>query len=350
MSDSASLRLLVVDDEDAMVRLLTAVATHAGWSAPRHAGTGREALEAAGEADIILLDHNLPDTTGLELIPSLRARPNRPAVILVTAFGSEALAADALRHGADDYLIKNQALSELLPEVLERVRRMRALREALAAAERDLVHAERRVAIGQMSVTLHHTLNNPLMAASIEAQLLLAGPDPLTPLQRESVEAVQRALLQMSETIQRAQSLGHDETTEYIAGVSMIDLSRRTQPAPALRGEALLLLPEEDTARVIGLLLRHAGFIVNRVADAAGLAVLAGRPDVALVLIDASGAMSGEGALGGFHPVEGHSYTLVALARDDGAEARRAGADQVIQLPFDPGRLVDDLLEAMRER
>ena len=113
---------------------------------------------------------------------------------MITAHGNESLAAAALRLGAEDYLVKDASLAQLLPQVLERVRRIRAVREALAAAERDLVHAERLAAIGQLNVTLHHTINNPLMAASAEAELLLsdaaelyagtagiAGDDPRRP-------------------------------------------------------------------------------------------------------------------------------------------------------------------------
>ncbi len=85
---------------------------------------------------MVLLDHQLPDTTGLEVLEAIRRRPQPPAVILITAHGNESLAATALRRGADDYLAKDVSLTELLPQVLERVRRTRELRKALVAAER----------------------------------------------------------------------------------------------------------------------------------------------------------------------------------------------------------------------
>ena len=93
---------------------------------------GREALEALDDIDIVLLDHQLPDAEGLDVLDAIRARPNPPGVVLITAHGNESLAAAALRRGADDYLAKDPSLTALLPQILERVRRNRELRKALA--------------------------------------------------------------------------------------------------------------------------------------------------------------------------------------------------------------------------
>src|SRR5262249_38635601 len=148
-----------------------------GFGAIEHVATGRDALSALDGIDIVLLDHHLPDAEGLDILDSIRARPNPPDVVLITAHGNESLAATALRRGADDYLAKDASLKMMMPEVLERVRRNRELRKALVAAERDLVRAERLAAIGEMTVTLHHGINNPLMAASADVELLLAAKE-----------------------------------------------------------------------------------------------------------------------------------------------------------------------------
>ncbi|MGH7732421.1 MAG: response regulator, partial [Gemmatimonadales bacterium] len=157
-----------------MPRIIGAVLTASGYPAPAHVATGAAAL-TADPADLVLLDLQLPDTSGLDVLAALRSRPSPPAVVVVTAHGSETAAVQALRLGADDYLVKDAALRDLLPQVVERQRRNLALRAALTAAERDLVAAERLAAIGQITVSLHHALNNPLMAASTEVELLLRG-------------------------------------------------------------------------------------------------------------------------------------------------------------------------------
>jgi DNA-binding response OmpR family regulator len=127
----------------------------------------------------------------------------------------------------------------------------------------------------------------------------------------------------------------------------MIDLSRRTVPAPVQAGAALLWLADEDLARVVGSLLKHAGFLVERVATALELSEHARRPGVTLVVLLGSEA-PGVDPLNGFRPEAGRRYTFVALVDGSGAAARAAGADHVVTLPFDPGTFVPELLMAVR--
>jgi DNA-binding response OmpR family regulator len=338
------LRILVVDDDAAMGLLLGTVITEAGYHQPATVKTGADAIVAAESADVILLDHQLPDTTGLDLLPALRTAAAQPSIILVTAHGDEALAVRALRAGADDYVIKDASLTKLLPEVIERVRRHRALREALAAAERDLVHAERLAAIGQVNVALHHSINNPLMTAFAELQLLLTSP--LLPDQKASVESIRTALGQVREILQRLSGLREVRTTNYLDGIPMLDLSRRSQPMPVQLGEAAVWFPEPDISRVVGMLLSHAGFEVERVNTVEELTTRAQRLNTRLVVVG-GGALANAEPLSGFVPAKGRFYTLVALVPDDGSRARAAGADHVVPLPFDPGTFVSDVLGAM---
>ncbi len=116
MADSLSSRILLVDDDPDIARLVQHVLETAGLGPVFQVRTGREALEALTGIDIVLLDHQLPDTSGLEVLRAIRALPAPPAIILITAHGNESLAATALRLGADDYLAKDSALADLLPQ------------------------------------------------------------------------------------------------------------------------------------------------------------------------------------------------------------------------------------------
>ncbi len=339
------LRVLIVDDDKDFGRLVTSVVKEAGFGVAIWVDNGADALKIAADCDIVLLDHQLPDTTGLDLLPALRTVPNQPSVILVTAHGDEQLAVRALRAGADDYVIKDGSLPGLLPQVIERVRRHRALAEALGAAERDLVDAERRAAIGQLQVTLHHTMNNPLMAAFAETELLLGSQ--LDKDQLASVGGIRESLGRIRDILQRLGTLEDSRTTEYLEGVRMIDLSRRSRPTPVQLGDAVVWFPDDDIARVVSMLLSHAGFRVERVASVDHLAARVAGVAVQLVLVAGSAGPNTD-ALGGFKPVAGRRYTLVALVAGDGAPARAAGADHIVSLPFDPGTFVNDLLSAMR--
>jgi CheY-like chemotaxis protein len=337
-------RVLLVDDDPSLARLVQHLLSAQGFGPTIHVTTGREALQALDEIDIVLLDHQLPDSSGLEILDAIRARPNPPAVVMITAHGNESLAATALRRGADDYLAKDPSLGELLPQILERVRRSRELRKALGAAERDLVRAERMGAVGEMTVTLHHEINNPLMAAFADVELL-ADSDLPEPLRRQALEGLREALRRIRDIVRQIGDLRAVRSKTYLTGVKMVDLGEdESVTRPPQRGAALVQVPEEDLARVVALLLRHAGFSVERLASAADLQRASGRVGVALVMVVGGSGAAGVHPLGGFIPDSGRSYRLVALVAGDGEAARSAGADLVVQLPFDPGSFTADMV------
>jgi response regulator of citrate/malate metabolism len=241
--------VLIVDDDPAIVRVYEEVLRHAGFEVRGVATTGREALEA-DPVDIILLDHHLPDGEGLDLLGPLRNQTEQPSIIMVTGAGDEHLAASALRRGAEDYLVKDGSLIELLPQILERVRRTRALRQALDAAEQDLVHVERRTAVGEMTVTLKHEINNPLMSAFTEAELLLGDPS-LDDTRRRSIQSIHEALGRIRDTLRRAEGLDQVQSRKYLEGIDMVDLDADApETAPVPRGEAAVWITDEDLARI----------------------------------------------------------------------------------------------------
>jgi DNA-binding response OmpR family regulator len=335
-----------VDDDEAIARLVAHVVAEAGFGTVARAGNGRDALEALEGIDIVLLDHQLPDVDGLDLLDTIRARPNPPGVVLITAHGNESLAAAALRRGADDYLAKDASLKALLPQILERVRRNRELRKALLAAERDLVRAERRGAIGEMTVTLHHEINNPLMAATADVDLLLLATPMTDDERRESLLAVRNSLRRIADIVRQIGELREVETTTYLPGVRMVNLAAGRTPAPAAaRGAAFLLIPEEDLARIVALLLRDAGFGVTRCAALAELEIAAVRRDTRLIVVLGGSGAAGAHALAGFTPAADRDYRVVALvAGGVPGPAQAAGADVVLQLPFDPHHFTREMI------
>ena len=69
MAERGKLRVLVVDDDPAMAALLRSLLTAQGYDRIDWVTTGAATLERVNQTDLILLDHLLPDTTGLELLP-----------------------------------------------------------------------------------------------------------------------------------------------------------------------------------------------------------------------------------------------------------------------------------------
>jgi two-component system KDP operon response regulator KdpE len=114
VSTSAGAKVLVVDDEHAILRALTAALEARGYRVST-ARTGHEALEqvAAHAPDVVLLDLGLPDLDGLEVCRRIRRWSEVPIVVL-TAEGSDDMKVLALDEGADDYVTKPYSTPELL--------------------------------------------------------------------------------------------------------------------------------------------------------------------------------------------------------------------------------------------
>ena len=104
--DTAS-GVLVVEDSAPLARTYVGYLTTDGFAA-RHAETGKAALEQVTmEApDAILLDLNLPDIPGLDVLSRVREQSPDMPVIVVTANASLQVAVEAMRAGADDFLVK----------------------------------------------------------------------------------------------------------------------------------------------------------------------------------------------------------------------------------------------------
>jgi DNA-binding response OmpR family regulator len=348
MADSPLPRILLVDDDPDIARLVQLILRGHGLGPAVQVATGREALAAIGEVDIVLLDQQLPDTSGLDVLDAIKSRPAPPAVVLITAHGNESLAAAALRRGADDYLAKDSALSELLPQIVERVRRNRELRKALAAAEQDLVRAERLAAIGEMTVTLHHEINNPLMAALAEVELLLSQPTATPEQQRQGLGEVGIALHRIRDIVQRIGKLREARSKDYLRGVQMLDLERPSDDTAVLsRGTGLIYVPDEDLARIVSLLLRAAGFQVERSATVKELQARSDRIGVTVVLVAGGADTPGAHPLEGFVPRADRNYLTVALVAGSSSAATSAGADHVVHLPFDPGTFTAEILRRL---
>jgi two-component system repressor protein LuxO len=100
-------RVLVVEDEPQLANLYAAYLEREGIT-PLLVDSGAAALSSAADKayDVVLLDINLPDMNGLEVLRSLAGRVNGPTVIVITALGSINLAVEAMRAGAYDFLVK----------------------------------------------------------------------------------------------------------------------------------------------------------------------------------------------------------------------------------------------------
>ncbi len=113
--DEDGLKILVVDDESAVRRIMSRVLLRHGYH-PIEAADGREALEVFCHENpaIVITDINMPDMDGLELLSRIKEESPEACVVIMTGYGSEETAIKALRSGAGNYFTKPIDLPELI--------------------------------------------------------------------------------------------------------------------------------------------------------------------------------------------------------------------------------------------
>lgn len=148
---AAPVRVLLVDDEALMrsgLRLMIDGAR--GIEVVGEAADGHAALEqtAALGPDVVLMDIRMPRMTGLEALAALRERGDQARVVMLTAFDTDEFLLEALRSGAEGFLLKDSPPEEVVeavlaaaaqrprfsPEVLRRLIRLAADRGAAGAS------------------------------------------------------------------------------------------------------------------------------------------------------------------------------------------------------------------------
>jgi DNA-binding NtrC family response regulator len=133
----ASERILIVDDEDGMRRLLGRVLTREGYETST-VGSGAEALRLVANErfDLVVTDIKMPEMDGLQLLEELKEYEPSLPIIVMTAYGTIENAVQALRFGAYDYIAKPFETDEIKLTVAKALERERLL------AENRYLHAE----------------------------------------------------------------------------------------------------------------------------------------------------------------------------------------------------------------
>jgi len=124
-------RVLVVDDEETVRKLLQRILEGAGYQVAT-AANGKEALYkvSLGETELVLLDIKMPEMSGIEVLSKLTAESPDICAIMVTSVVETETAVEAMKLGAYDYILKPFDRDDVLQKVLGAIERWkRQLRE-----------------------------------------------------------------------------------------------------------------------------------------------------------------------------------------------------------------------------
>jgi signal transduction histidine kinase len=149
MKNQAALQVLLVEDNSGDARLLREMFSNekTGSFELTHVLRLSEALIllAKGGIDIVLLDMGLPDGHGLDTVRRARAVAPGVPLIVLTGLDDEALAAQAMKEGAQDYLIKGEIENRALPRALRHSIERHRMQSAA-----DLIHAQVQARTGEL--------------------------------------------------------------------------------------------------------------------------------------------------------------------------------------------------------
>lgn len=102
------MKALVVDDSAVMRKVLAGALSRAGISEVDNAGNGQEAVDAVMECeyDLVLMDWNMPTMLGIDAVKAIRAKGKKVPIIMVTTEAEKSRIVDAIKAGANNYIIK----------------------------------------------------------------------------------------------------------------------------------------------------------------------------------------------------------------------------------------------------
>ncbi|CAK27466.1 Two-component system response regulator [Synechococcus sp. RCC307] len=160
--EAEQLRLLLVDDEPKLTEFLRMELEVEGYAVQiaNDGASGLIALRGEPAPDLVLLDWNLPDFTGLDICRRIRSTGMSVPVLMLTGYDEVKDKVEALDAGVDDYLVKPFSIEELLARLRALQRRSNALQpqasepDVLRIGDLELNQANHDVRRGSRSIQL----------------------------------------------------------------------------------------------------------------------------------------------------------------------------------------------------
>lgn len=246
--ENRPLRILVMEDDSGMARLAQKRLTKAGFEVTL-AANGEEGLALYDPElfDVITVDQHMPVCDGLGVIRRLAERGPLPPLIMVTGTGSEAIAVEAMKMGARDYIIKDvdNYYLELLPTVIQQVWEQCQMEQQKREADRMLrsYAAELEVRNRELDAFAHtvaHDLRNPISIILGFSEILL---------ENERVQADTEIKTTLTMIAAKAQH--------------MADIIEALMLLASVRQEEIKLEPV-DMRSVLETVLNHLAFTLER--------------------------------------------------------------------------------------
>ncbi len=216
-----SKRILVVDDDEALVEMLRTFLSQHGYEV-EGALSGAAALKRVSvfQPGLVLMDIGLPDISGLEILRRIRSTPGTQeiTIILITGTSGLEMKIEGFHTGANDYIAKPIVPRELLLKVERFLKTAETHQKTVECKQKETIHT--------LANTVAHELTAPL--AIIQNEIALAAQDQDIESLRNRLRAIESTTHHIQEIIIRLNAASRLPSKEPLPGFKLLDLNDRT--------------------------------------------------------------------------------------------------------------------------
>ncbi len=262
VTDDEHIHILLIEDEASHAELIRRAFDQTGQYAVHIAATLKEAREYLIEnpPDLVITDFLLPDGKGTELLPAQEESMRFPAIVM-TSYGNEQIAVDAIKGGAIDYVVKSDMTFMDMPHIAKR-----ALREWNYIVEKRLAEKKIHQSLQEKEFLLkeiHHRVKNNLQVISslLRLQSMHVEDQMALKLFQESQNRVQSMAL-VHEKLYRSDNFSEIDFADYVKSLTK-SLYRAYQTNP---NQITLNIDVEHTAIGIDIAV-PCGLVINELVS-----------------------------------------------------------------------------------
>ncbi len=167
-------------------------------------------LKKNASLDMVIIDYYLPEKNGLEATKEIREEKIETPIIFLTSNRDFRLAIEVMKHGVEDYMIKDEAVDSVLPRTIVNILERVYLKRKIAKQQKaELIAKKRTDAIKELVVTVCHEFNNPLAAIKISTDILLR--QQLVPQEKKLVEDLDNNIALVEQEITKLRDINFEK-------------------------------------------------------------------------------------------------------------------------------------------